>query len=276
MSAVASPWVRSYARRPGAVRRRLLCCPYAGGAASAYQSWARHLPADVELLALQYPGREERRRETPFTNLISLVETASVELMPLLADKPYAIFGHSLGALVGFELARQAERDGLPAPQHLFVSGASAPQVPTHRDPPRHLWPHEPLLAELARIGGTPRELLDNRELMSLVLPMLRADFALVDTYRFEPGGKLGAPITAFGGLEDHDVSRAMLQAWRERSTGAFAMAMFAGDHFFIHAVAPLLAGIVADALDQARDQAGDQGGNQARDLVGEPQAALS
>ena len=255
-----SPWVRSYARRPGAARRRLLCCPYAGGAASVFQSWARYLPADIEVLALQYPGREERLRDSPFTNLVSLVETASVELMPLLTDKPYTIFGHSLGALIGFELARQAERDGLRGPQHLFVSGASAPQIPTHRDPPRHLWPQALLMEELARIGGTPRELLDNRELMSLVLPMLRADFAMVDTYRFEHGLDLDMPVTAFGGLEDYDVSREMLTGWRDRTQGDFAMAMFAGDHFFIHAVAPLLGGIIADTLD----------------LVGQTQGAVS
>ena len=181
--ACITPWIRVFTRRSRPPRARLLCCPYAGGSAGIFRTWATYLPLDVELWALQYPGREERLLESAFTRVADLVATAAQSIGGLLEQVPYVIFGHSLGALVAFELIRELRRGGQPLPKSLFVSGARNPRFNAFKGNPRHLWPDPEFIGELRRIGGTPPDLLENEELMDLMLPTLRADFALVDTY---------------------------------------------------------------------------------------------
>jgi medium-chain acyl-[acyl-carrier-protein] hydrolase len=178
--------------------------------------------------------------ERPFSRLSPLVQALTHALYPLL-DKPFAFFGHSLGALVSFEVARELRRQYGVHPVRLFVSSGHAPQIP-RRGLPIHTLPEREFLEELRRLNGTPTELLAHRELMEIMLPVLRADFALYENYVYAHDSPLNCPILAFGGLQDRKVSHRDLEAWRDQTSVAFSLRMFPGDHFFLNAtVSPLL-----------------------------------
>ena len=228
----AAPWFTSQRPNPRA-RIRLFCFPYAGGGPAIYRLWPQSLPSLVEVCVAQLPGRGTRLRDQPFTSLDTLIEAAAEAIAPLL-DKPFALFGHSMGAMISFELARRLREQGRPQPAHLFVSGRQAPQLPK-QDPISHNLPEADLRRELLRLNGTPKEVLEHPELMELMLPLLRADFSVVETYVYRPGVPLDCPLTAFGGLRDSEVSREQLDAWREQTTGEFALRMLPGDHFFLN-----------------------------------------
>jgi medium-chain acyl-[acyl-carrier-protein] hydrolase len=221
--------VRMPRERP---RLRLLCFPHAGGGASSFRAWAGLLGPEIEVCAVQPPGREERIREAPITSLCELV-LALVQQTAAVRAAPYALFGHSVGALVAFELARALRRRGQPLPVHLFVSGAVGPHVPD-TDPPLGCCSDAELLARLRHHRGTPSAILEHPELMELLLPTLRADLSLRDGYRHESELPLDVPITALGGLDDPDVSHDGLQAWREHTRARFAVRDFPGGHFFV------------------------------------------
>ena len=228
---MTTPWFTSQRPNAGA-RLRLFCFPYAGGGAAIYRLWPQSLPSEVEACMAQLPGRGTRLREEPFTNLDALVAAVAEAIAPLL-DKPFALFGHSMGAMISFELARRLREQGQPQPSHLFISGRRAPQLPND-DPISYNLPDAELGQELLRLNGTPKEVLEHPELMELMLPLLRADFSVVETYDYRPGVPLDCPLTAFGGLRDAEVSREQLDAWREQTTGEFALRMLPGDHFFL------------------------------------------
>jgi medium-chain acyl-[acyl-carrier-protein] hydrolase len=185
--------------------------------------------------------------EPPFTQLEPLIQELTPVLLPCL-DKPFAFFGHSMGALVSFELARILRKKYDLSPVHLFVSGRRTPQVPDP-DPPIHTLPEPEFLDELRRYNGTPESVLENAELMQLFLPTLRADFAVLETYVYTPEPLLNCPITAFGGLEDWKASCEDLEAWREQTNADFSLQMFPGDHFFVHSAQPLLLQALSRAL---------------------------
>ncbi len=226
-------------------RLRLFCFPYAGAGALIFRKWSDALPRDIEVCPIQLPGRGTRLKEPPFTKLSSLIEALTRALDPLL-DKPFAFFGHSLGALIGFELARQIRRQYGVHPVRLFASAGRAPQIP-HRALPIHTLPDNQFLAELRRLNGTPRELLDHEELMEVMLPILRADFALYETYLYSTEPPLNCPISAFGGLQDRRVSASDLEAWRSQTSASFSLRMFPGDHFFLKQ--PLLLQVLSQEL---------------------------
>ena len=228
-----SPWLRSWQRQPHA-RIRLFCFPYAGGGASLFHTWPQCLPREIEVCPIQLPGREERLADTPFSTMPSLLEALAPLLQPYLEDMPYAFFGHSMGSLISFELARYFSRTQSFQPAHLFVSGHRAPQIPDP-DPPTHNLPEPEFLEELRRLQGTPEEVLHNEELLHVLLPLLRADFALCETYSYTHEKPLTCPLSAFSGLQDADVSREDIQAWHEQTRGPFKMRFFRGDHFFLH-----------------------------------------
>jgi medium-chain acyl-[acyl-carrier-protein] hydrolase len=228
-------------------RLRLFCFPYAGTGAATFRTWSDGLPADVEVCPVQFPGRGTRLQEAPFTRLSPLVRTLAQTLAPLL-DRPFAFFGHSLGALVGFELARQLRRQSAVQPVRLFVSAGRAPQL-ADRHRPLHALPEGEFLAELRRLNGTPGHLLDEMDLMQLMLPVLRADFAAYETYAYSPEPPLGCVITCFGGSQDRRVSRGELEAWRDQTRAAFSLRMFPGDHFFLNAAQPLLLQVLSHEL---------------------------
>jgi len=228
-------------------RLRLFCFPYAGAGASIFRTWSGGLPADVELCPVQYPGRGTRLTETPFTRLAPLVDALAQALRPLL-DMPFAFFGHSLGALVGFELARQLRKQSGVQPVRLFVSADRAPQLPS-RHRPIHALPVPDFMAELRRLNGTPSKVLEEAELMEIMLPILRADIAVHETYEYSIEPPLGCIISSFGGLEDHRVTRDELEAWRGQTSESFSLRMFAGDHFFVNAAQPLLLQVLSQEL---------------------------
>jgi medium-chain acyl-[acyl-carrier-protein] hydrolase len=179
------------------------------------------------------PGREDRIGERPLSSPVVAVEWLVRELVPWL-DKPFALFGHSLGALLSFELARRLPRDHYRKFTHLFVSGKRAPHLPLD-EPPTYSLPDEEFANELRRLAGTPEKVLQEPELMSVLMPLLRADFCLSQTYKFREALPLKVAITAYGGIEDTDVSPEQVEAWSEHTTGGFRKAMFPGGHFFVN-----------------------------------------
>ena len=250
-TAAATPpdgWLYSFKPAPKA-GLRMFCFPYAGGNAMVFRDWAEKLPPGVEVSAVQLPGRGNRMQEPPVTRLPELVEAMAPALLPRL-DKPFVFFGHSMGAILGFELARWLRREGEPGPLKLFVSGRSAPQL-NRTHPPIHDLPQPELVAELKRLNGTPDEVLEHPELMELMLPLLRADFSLCDTYEYAEAAPLDCPITVFGGLEDAGIPRGNLEAWREQTAASFTLRMLPGDHFFLHSKNALLLRLLAAELQQ-------------------------
>ena len=221
---------------PGA-SLRLFCFPYAGGSAQVYREWGGLLPT-VEVCPVQIPGRGARMFEGCHKSLPLLVETLARDLLPHF-DRPFAFFGHSMGALVGFELARLLRREHGLSPSHLFVSGRRAPQLPAE-ERRLHALPEPEFMEELRLLNGTPREALEHPELMALMAPILRADFQVCETYEYAPARPLDCSVTAFGGLQDR-VTREQLQGWAEQTGGRFLLRMFPGDHFFINESRPLL-----------------------------------
>ncbi|NEO69417.1 beta-ketoacyl synthase N-terminal-like domain-containing protein [Moorena sp. SIO3H5] len=228
---------------------RLFCFPYAGAGASIFRSWLEFLPPDIEVCSIQLPGRENRLQEEPFTRLSALIQALTPVLRSYL-DIPFAFFGHSLGALISFELARELRKQNLPSPVHLFVSASAAPQVPD-LNLPIHRLPDEEFIESLGRLNGTPEETLQNPELMELFLPVLRADFAILETYFYSSADPLDCPITVFGGKSDPKVSDSQLEAWRKQTEREFTMQMFPGDHFFLKSHDQLLLEAIATQLSQ-------------------------
>ena len=234
-------------------RLRLFSFPFAGGRASTFNSWVDGLPLvirrETEFCSIRLPGHEATRREDLFTQLSPLLEV----LAPVLgsyADTPFVFFGHSMGALVSFELARQLRRRQMPGPIHMIVSGHRAPHLPDPH-PAIHQLPDLEFLVKLRDFGGTPEAVLQNPELMELLLPVLRADFAVCETYAYTPEEPLDCSITAFGGNGDHRVSRQELSAWHLHTTKSFSLQMFPGDHFFLLNAQILVSRVLAQDLKQ-------------------------
>ena len=218
---------------------RLFCFPYAGGGTVTYRAWVHSLPDTIELALVVLPGRETRLSEPPFRQAAPLVHALSSALQPHLGKK-FAFFGHSMGAIVCFELSRHLRRFSGVSPSHLFVSGRAAPQVPDRSTPTYNL-PEPQLIQEIRRLNGTAEELLDKPEFTNLILPALRADFELVQTYAYLPESPLDCHITAFGGLNDEDITSDDLAAWKEQTKRRFSLHLFQGDHFFINPQRPHL-----------------------------------
>ena len=228
----SNAWILGVRPRPAA-RRRLFCLPYAGGAASVFRSWAEMLPADVEVCPVQLPGRGSRFREAPFRKVADLVPALAEGLLPLL-DLPFALFGHSMGAVVAFELARELRRRGEVAPVLLALSGHQAPLRPDAEPPFSHLPDAEFLEEVRRRYDGIPPEVLAEEELLQLLLPVLRADIQVLETYAYVKEPPLDCPISCFGGEDDPHVSLADLEAWRDETCGPLQVRTFPGGHFFV------------------------------------------
>lgn len=228
-------------------RMRLFCFPYAGSTAVVFRNWPQHLPSEIEVCAVQYRGRGSRLAEPLGEDVVDVMNGLYQELQPFL-NKPFAFFGHSMGALVGYEFARRLQREQQLGPFQLFVSGCSAPHVRMFDELTYNL-PEPEFLAELRRLQGTPEEVLDNAELMQLMMPIVRADFKASQTYQYVPGPLLECPIRAFGGLKDEMVPREELEAWSEHTQGSFRAQMLPGDHFFLNTSQSLLTRIIAQEL---------------------------
>jgi surfactin synthase thioesterase subunit len=226
-------WTNGVLLEPSAeTRLRLLCFPYAGAGASIFWGWASALPAGIEICPVQIPGREGRWSEPPFTQLSSLVESLADVLQPLLTV-PFAFFGHSMGALISFELTRQLRRSSGISPVHLFLSAARAPHIPDP-DSPIYQLPEVEFVEALSDLNGIPEEVRQNAELMRLMLPTLRADFRLCQTYEYYHEQPLSCPISAYGGQQDRKAAYADLAAWGIHTRSTFTCRIFPGNHFFL------------------------------------------
>ena len=214
------------------IRRRLFCFPFVGAGASTFREWPQDLPDDIHVFGIQLPGRENRLGEVPIRHLQEAANTVAAALSRY-ADVPFALFGHSSGALLAFEVARTLRNFPDLSPTHLFVSGCRGPSVPEW-DRPMHLLPDNALIQELRRLGGTPEGILANEELMQVMLPTIRADLELSETYRYEQQESLQCPITVLGGLQDRQVRNSDLPAWHIETRGSFDLRMFPGDHYFL------------------------------------------
>ena len=239
-------WIHRAKPNPTA-RFRLFCFPYAGGGASIYHTWPEHVPAEIEVCPVQLPGRESRLRTPPFSQLLPLLQKLAQVLRPYLY-MPFAFFGHSMGALISFELARQLRRQHDPGPVCLFVSAHRAPQIPALK-PPIHQLSTAEFIEELRRLNGTSEAVLQDAELLPLLLPTLRADFAICETYTYATEEPLDCPIVAFGGLQDCEVSRNDLAAWRDQTQSSFRFRMVPGNHFFLHSARATLVRAVSQDL---------------------------
>ena len=242
-------------QRVAAPRVRLVCFPYAGGGPAAFRPWGRDLPRDVELCIVHLPGREGRWREPAPHHADGLIGPIAEALLPLLST-PYVFYGHSLGTLIGFEVARYLARVHATMPSHFVGSAHRAPHLPNPHPEIGHL-ANDQFVAEInRRYGGIPQAVLDNRELLELMLPALRADFSVYETYGYTDAAPLGCPISMFGGSSDRFVSSAEMAAWQRHTSARFRHTTVAGDHFFIQSRRDVVLGAVLENVESlAREE---------------------
>lgn len=230
----SAAWLHPWSRRADG-RANLFCFGYAGGSASIFRPWPAGLPAGLNLWAAQLPGRGNRLHEAPIASIPILVEALVAALRPHLGQ-PFALFGHSMGAVLAFEVARHlAENEGA-LPFHLFVSARRPPRM-AGLDSPLHSLPDHEFVQEIdRRYGGIPAEIRQSPEVLALLLPALRADIAALETFLPAPRAPLSCPISAFGGMQDRRAPRDHLEAWRAETKGPFRIRCFAGGHFYLDA----------------------------------------
>jgi medium-chain acyl-[acyl-carrier-protein] hydrolase len=243
------PWIPWRPRKRG-TGTRLFCFPYTGASASIFRLWPESLRPDIDVCPVELPGRGSRLREPPFSRLGPLVDALRDGLRAHL-DVPFAFFGHSVGALVAFELARRLRREGAGEPVLLAVSGAAAPQLESHA-PAVHDLAEPDLMDHLRRLRGTPTRVLEHGDLIRMMLPTIRADFALHETYRHVDEPPFTCPLVTFGGLDDASVPPHLIRPWRAQTRGPFSAYLLRGDHFFVHAAESRIVAILNQRLPAA------------------------
>lgn len=226
-----TPWVAHYRPR-AAPRLRLFCFPFAGGGALSYRGWSNELPSDIEVVPVQLPGHEDRFREIPLQRMEDLVDKLIEALSPLMRELPFAFFGHSMGAIVALEVARRLAATDGPLPRHMIVSARAAPHLPLRRPPVFNL-SRKDLERWLRELNGTPEAVLSSTEMMDLVLPALRCDLQIDDTFRTTAEPALACPLTVVGGLRDNEATPDELRGWSLYTSNSFALRLVMGDHFF-------------------------------------------
>ena len=244
----AGDWIVYPSPRPTA-GTLLLCLPPAGGGVSAFGGWAAAMPPSMELGIVRLPGRESRFGEPPFDRMGPLLDALAEAVVPHL-DRPFALFGHSLGARVAFELTRRLRREGGPTPLRLYVSACAAPQLP--RGEPIHDLSHDAFVAKLHELGGTPSAVLANPELLEIVLPIVRADLAVLETCGYEEDRPLDCPIHAFAGTADRVAPAEAVAAWQAQTAAAFSLEPVPGDHFFLQSHRDAVTASIAAGLESA------------------------
>ncbi len=228
-----SPWFTRFAEshRPAF---RLFCFPYAGGSASVFRQWGRHLDPRVDVVAVQLPGRGPRLAEAPWTDFERLAAAVAGEVAQEAGALPFGFFGHSMGALLMFEAARRLAAAGLRQPDCLFASGRQAPHLPVPRLR-RHDMSDGDFVAELRRLQGTPAQILDNPEMLEILMPTIRGDFALLEGWTFADSPPLPAPLVALAGRGDAHVEIDAARQWSRWTSAAFELLAYPGGHFFLH-----------------------------------------
>jgi surfactin synthase thioesterase subunit len=245
MTANDDMWIRRYHPAPQSPVR-LVCLPHAGGSASFYFPVSRALSPAVDVVAVQYPGRQDRRSEPCIEDLPALARAVLGALDGWL-DRPIALFGHSMGATVGFELARMLEHERGIQVAWLFVSGRRAPSMP--RTERIHLESDDGFIAELRRLSGTDGSVLGDEEMLRMVLPATRSDYRAAELYEYVPGKDLSCPITVFVGDDDPKVTVDEARAWENHTSGAFDFQVFDGGHFYITSHQSKVLKIMSDQL---------------------------
>ncbi|MEJ2626060.1 MAG: alpha/beta fold hydrolase [Pseudolabrys sp.] len=242
-------WFRFYSPNPAA-RFQLVCFPHAGAGASFYRRWAQALPPSVELLAVQYPGREDRIAEDLIPDITELARAVSASLRRIVR-KQVVLFGHSMGATLAFEVARHLEREGI-AITHLFVSAQTAPSQ--HRRTKFHLQGDAVLLDEIRRLSATPMEIFENREVCQVLLPAIRNDYRAIETYTDDHSGRVFCPITVLLADKDTEVTQDEARGWSRCSHGRSATRRFSGGHFYLVDQWREVIKSIADELGVAKD----------------------
>lgn len=222
-------WVRRFHPNPEA-RLQLVCFPHAGGSASFYFPLSELLAPQVDTAAVQYPGRMDRRDAPLIDDLSQLADLATAALLPL-TNRPFALFGHSMGAVLAFETARRLQAHGI-SPVALVVSGRRSPT--RQRPEGNHRGSDTELIAEITRLSGTSATILNNEHFMRMLLPVIRNDYKAIETYRYEPGPPLTAPLVAHTGTDDTKAPLADVRAWSDVTTGPFTLHTHPGGHFYL------------------------------------------
>lgn len=234
-----------------APRLRLFCFPYGGAGHSMFLDWPRLLPPDIQVCMAKLAGRAPRFTEAAFDDVNDIVADF-IDAIDDLSDIPFVLLGHSVGALIAFELTRELARREAVSPECLIASGRSAPQIP-YVGPLLHRIDEEALKQELRRIGGTPESFLTDTLAFQAYLPMLRADFSVTERYVYRPGARLSCPVHVFGGQADGLVPLNSIKKWQEQTCSAFSLRYFPGDHFFIntsrHAVVAAVESLLTDSI---------------------------
>ncbi|CUW33043.1 thioesterase II family protein [Streptomyces reticuli] len=236
-------WIRRYHPRPDAAAR-LVCLPHAGGSATFYRPVSAGMPASVDVLAVQYPGRQDRRTEPCATSIAELADRITPVLLPW-TDRPLLLFGHSMGATLGFEIARRLERDHGVVPRALVVSARRAPSCP--RQESVHLSDDDGLVAEMRKLSGTDAAILDDEELIRMALPAIRADYRAAETYVYEPGPDLRCPVVSLVGDDDPKVTVEEARAWSRHTDASAECHVFPGGHFYLTAHQERILVLLAD-----------------------------
>lgn len=244
----ADRWIAPARSHPDA-QLRLFCLPSAGGGTVPYRTWSQHLPRTIQVCPVQLPGREVRVRETPLTALAPLVEQMTAGLDAAMDERPFALFGHSMGALLSFALARARRRAGKSVPVKLILSGHNAPGWPSSF-PPAATMTDVALLQWLRRLGGTPDEVFQAPELLEIVLRTLRADLMVCDSYEHTPEPPLSCAILVFAGLDDPYTSREGILAWKHEAPASFNARFMPGSHFFLQHNERELLTVIAHELE--------------------------
>lgn len=244
---IEQSWVFKFGKSINQAKIRLICFPFAGGSASFFHSWQALMPDDVELVAIELPGRASRIRE-PLINDSNELLNQLEKLDVLNAEKPFAFFGHSMGAYIAFELSRRLRQSNKPQPVHLFLSGRQAPHIKNEKKK-IHALPEKEFIQQIASLNGMPQAVLDNPELMELVSPILRADCKLLETWPYKEDEKLNVPITAMIGVDDPAATHNRVERWADLSSENFKLHQFPGDHFFINTAKQAVVDKIVDDL---------------------------